>query len=170
MHKLNLAYLRMLNNMWDIEDQIQGGLPKLIKEAHNEDLKKGLASHLEETKSHKMRLEELFAFHSYSVNYERDMAFQTLLQDALADLSVIDDLNVKDALIAASAQVVEHIEIARYKTLLTWAQELGDEKGLEHIKSNLQEEEHESKTLFTLAQGGLFSLGLNEKAALTGDI
>lgn len=170
MHKLNLAYLRMLNNMWDIEDQIIGALPKLVEHAHNAELKKGLTDHLEATKNHKQRLEDLFTFHTHPITYERDMAFQTLLQDALAEIHSIEDKNVKDTIVAASAQVVEHIEIARYRTLRTWAKELGDEKGEELIKNNLNDEEHASKTLFALSEGGLFTIGLNEKAAITGDI
>lgn len=169
MHKLNVVYLAMLNNMWDIENQLILQLPKIIEQAHNINLKESLTDHLEETRNHKIRLEELLSHHNHTLTYERDMAFETLLQDTASDLTLIDDMNVKDAFIIASAQTVEHIEIARYETLYGWAKELGDELGSDLVRKTLTEEENAHKKLTSIAEGGLFSIGLNEKAVITGE-
>jgi ferritin-like metal-binding protein YciE len=159
----------MLNNMWDIENQLIAEFPKMINHAGNADLKKELTDHLEKTRNHKIRLEELLSHHAHTLTYERDMAFQTLLQDTASDLSLIDDQNVKDAFIAASAQTVEHIELSKYRTLYGWAKELGDEFGALHMRNTLNEEEAASKKLATIAEGGLFTTGINEKAVITGE-
>lgn len=169
MHKLNVVYLAMLNNMWDIENQLILQLPKLVEQTHTSELKKNLLAHFEETKDHKLRLEELLAHHNHPLTYERDMAFETLLQDTASDLTLIDDVNVKDAFIVAAAQTVEHIEIARYRTLIGWAKELGDDRGKALLQSTLEQEEKASQKLTSIAEGGIFTLGLNEKAVITGE-
>lgn len=168
MQQLTIVYLAMLNNMWDIENQLITQLPKMIGQARNAELKDCLTQHLEETRNQKIRIEEMLAHHSHALTYERDLAFETLLKDAASDLMLIEDQDVKDAYIAAAAQTAEHIEISRYHTLMQWARELGDELGAELLRKTLTEEEHASKKLATIAEGGLFSVGVNEKAA-TGD-
>jgi ferritin-like metal-binding protein YciE len=169
MHKLNVVYLAMLNNMWDIENQLTVQLPKIAAQAHNADLKTILNEHRDETAEQKARLEKLLENHGHTLTYERDLAFETLLQDAASDLTLIEDQNVKDAFIVASAQTVEHIEMSRYHTLLQWAKELGDELGMDLLRQTYAEEEMASRKLTAIAEGGFFSIGLNEKAVITGE-
>lgn len=167
MHKLNNVYLAMLNNLWDIENQLILAMPKLIERAHSDTLKKALTDHSDETHRQKIRLEELLQHHGHSLTYERDMAFETMLKDATSDLSLIDDPDVKDAFIIASAQSIEHLEMSRYKTLIQWAKELDDTLGHDLLCQSVAEEEAISSALDSIAQGGLFSTGINQKASLT---
>lgn len=169
MENLTSLYFSLLNNMWDVENQLIIELPKLIATANNEDLQKSLQRHFEETKNHKMRLEELLQHHTKSLTYERDIALETLLKDAASDISRITDANVRDALIIASAQTVEHIEMARYSTLVHWARAIDDEFGSTVLRESLNEEEHASAILASLASGDLFGLGLDKKAAASGE-
>lgn len=159
----------MLNNMWDIENQLVIVLPKIIDQSNTQSLKDALTTHLEETRTQKSRLEALLTHHNHALTYERDMAFETLLQDIASDLSLLDDPTVKDAFIVASLQTIEHIEISKYTTLLSWAKELEDEYGGTPLKQSLDEETAANKKLAELANGGLFGMGLNEKAAITDD-
>ena len=167
MHKLNNIYLAMLNNLWDIENQLILSLPKFMERAKSETLKKAIAEHLEKTHQQKIRLEELLQHHGHSLTYERDMAFETMLKDASSDLLLIDDPDVKDAFIIASAQSIEHLEMSRYRTLIQWAKELGDTPGQDVLTQSAGEEEAMSSTLDSIAQGSIFSTGINEKASLT---
>lgn len=169
MHKLTNVYLSMLNNMWDIENQLILELPKMIDTASHPELRSGLANHLEETRNHKVRLEELLQHHNQALTYERDLSFESLLQSAALQLSLIEDVNVKDAYLIASARTVEHLEISRYETLVEWAKELGDELGSDLLRKTLSEEHDAHKKLTAIAQGGLFSIGLNEQAVISGE-
>jgi len=168
MHKLNTVYIALMNNMWDIENQLTMALPKLTEKAHHPEVKKVFQEHLDETYAQKIRIEELLQKHTESLTYERDLAFETLLKDAQSDLALIADPFVHDAFLIASAQMVEHIEKALYTTLVQWAKELGDTLAIGEFTKTLHEEESTIQKLTSLAEGGLFSEGINEKAAETG--
>jgi ferritin-like metal-binding protein YciE len=167
MHSLNILYLEAINNLFDIEDQLINAIPKLIELSHEPELKKTLTQHLEETKLEKVRLDEILTHHSIERAYERDMAIEMLLHNAENDLSLIEEPAVKDAFIVASALTIEYIEIARYRTLVRWAKELGDDFGIELLQKTLSEEENAAATLTALADGNLLKRGINENASLT---
>jgi ferritin-like metal-binding protein YciE len=70
---------------------------------------------------------------------------------------------VKDAALIASAQKVEHYEIAAYGCLRAYAELLGYSEAAQLLQQNLQEEEAADKKLNQLAEGGI-----NEQAATVG--
>jgi ferritin-like metal-binding protein YciE len=159
----------MLNNMLSIEDQLIKETPHFINTASNPELRQVLSEHLDEVVEHKQRLEEILEHHSQLQTHEHDAAFETLLHDMKLQLSLIDDQNVKDAFIIASVKIVEHHEIARYETLVDWAHELGDEFGAGLLHKTLANEHEGNKKLVSVAQGGLFTMGVNEQAVITDD-
>ncbi len=167
MHKdtLRTVYIEMLQRVASIEDQIIVALPKMIAAASNEKLKAGLTHHLEETKLQRERLDEVLRDHHGSNSVVEDRAFAQMLSDAESTMASISDPTVKDAFIIASAQTVEHLEIAKYGTLIEWAKELDDAKAQDHLKETLAEEEAADKTLSSVAKGGLFTTGVNKEAA-----
>jgi ferritin-like metal-binding protein YciE len=57
-----------------------------------------------------------------------------------------------DAGLLASAQAVEHYEIARYGTLRTWAEELGHGDAAQLLEATLAEEKMTDKNLTALAK------------------
>jgi ferritin-like metal-binding protein YciE len=57
-----------------------------------------------------------------------------------------------DAGLLASAQAVEHYEIARYGTLKTWAKELGLTQSVRLLDATLSEEKKTDDTLTKLAE------------------
>jgi len=73
----------------------------------------------------------------------------------------VDDKNVLDAAIVGSAQAVEHYEMARYGTLIAWAEELGRDDIARLLNTNLKEEKAADKKLSTIAE----RKGVNRKAA-----
>jgi ferritin-like metal-binding protein YciE len=159
----------MLNNMLSIEGQLIKAMPQFIQNVSNPELLSALSEHQDEVLQHKARLEEILEHHSQLATHEHDASFETMLQDMALQLSLIDDQNVKDAFIIASVKTIEHHEISRYETLLDWARELGDEMGTELLHKTLTEEYSGNKRLISIAQGGLFSIGVNEQAVITDD-
>ena len=164
MNNLTALYHTKLQKMLSVEEQIIGALPKLADSATNAELKAGLMQHLTETEGQRDRLSAICSRHGLSGS-EEDAAFATLLSESDKMLAKITDPTVKDAAIIASSQVVEHIEIARYGTLIEWAKVVGDADSIDPLKETLGEEESTDKKLSALAEGGLFTKGVNEDAA-----
>ena len=66
-----------------------------------------------------------------------------------------------DAAIVANAQAVEHYEMGRYGTLITWAEELGHNEIVRFLTTNLNEEKAANTKLNTVA----LRKGVNAKAS-----
>jgi ferritin-like metal-binding protein YciE len=84
-----------------------------------------------------------------------------LVKEADATAGEIEDKSVLDAAIVANAQAVEHYEIARYGTLIAWAEELGHDDIVRFLNTNLNEEKAANTKLNTVA----LRKGVNRKAA-----
>jgi len=165
MDDLRTTYLMKLEKMMSVEEQIIEGLPTMIDMATDEGLKAGLTAHLEETKMQRDRLTKLFAAHGYEPKGMEDKPFKMMMEEASQELEMITNPNVKDAVIIAASQTVEHLEMARYGTLVEWAKALEDDDGEKLLKETLGEEEHADKLLSGVAKGNLLKDSVNEKAA-----
>jgi ferritin-like metal-binding protein YciE len=166
MEELKQLYVQKLGKALDMEKTIVEKLPTMIEMATNEKLKEGLRNHLEETRVHVERVERLLAEHKSGNISVKDAPFRAMVEASGKELSAIEDADVKDAGIIAAAQAVEHHEMARYGTLVEWAKQI-DEDGeyINLLKKTLNEEEASDKKLSAVAEGGIFSTGVNEIAS-----
>ena len=153
--------LHGLQDMYYAEQQIVDALPNMIDQATNRDLAQGLRSHLEETKKQIERLEQVFNKLGKQPSGTDCPAIDGLIEEADATSGEIEDKSVLDAAIIASAQAVEHYEIARYGTLIAWAEELGHDDIVRFLNTNLNEEKAANTKLNTVA----LRKGVNRKAA-----
>src|SRR5437016_14617293 len=111
-------------------------LPKLIDKATNRDLSKGLRDHLEETRNQVSRLDQVFKKLGKAPQGVQCPAIDGLITEADDVAGEVADKEVLDAAIIAAAQAVEHYEIARYGTLIAWAEELGHDDILRQLTTN----------------------------------
>jgi ferritin-like metal-binding protein YciE len=125
----------------------------LIEKATNRELTSGLSSHLRETEGQIVRLEQVFAKLGQTPRGIDCPAIDGLINEADEVAGEVDDTKVLDAAIIGSAQAVEHYEIARYGTLIAWAEELGHDKVISLFNANLKEEKAADKKLNALAEG-----------------
>src|SRR5690242_17799531 len=132
--------LHGLKDIYYAENQIIKALPKLIDKATNRDLTKGLRDHLEETKSQITRLEQVFKKLGQEPKGAQCPAIDGLISEADEIAGEVADKHVLDAAIVGSAQAVEHYEIARYGTLIAWAEGLGYDDIIRLLSTNLNEE------------------------------
>ena len=154
----------MLHGLKDIyyaENQIIKSLPILIEKATNRDLTKGLKDHLEETKNQVARLDQVFKKLGQDPQGVRCPAIDGLIDEADQIAGEVADKDVLDAAIVGAAQAVEHYEIARYGTLIAWAESLGHDDIIRLLTTNLNEEKAADKKLSTVA----LRKGVNRKAA-----
>jgi ferritin-like metal-binding protein YciE len=150
-----------LKDIYYAENQILKSLPKLIDKATNRDLTKGLKDHLEETRNQVARLDQVFQKLGQKPQGVQCPAIDGLIKEADELAGEVEDKDVLDAAIVGSAQSVEHYEIARYGTLIAWAEALGHDDIIRLLNTNLNEEKAADKKLSTVA----VRKGLNRKAA-----
>ena len=153
--------LHGLKDIYYAENQIVKSLPKLVDKATNRDLTKGLNDHLEETKKQVARLEQVFKLLGQEPKGVRCPAIDGLIAEADDVAGEVADKQILDAAIVGAAQSVEHYEIARYGTLIAWANELGRDDVVRLLTTNLNEEKAADKKLSTVA----LRKGVNRKAA-----
>ncbi|WOH49490.1 ferritin-like domain-containing protein [Bradyrhizobium sp. sBnM-33] len=153
-------FVHGLQDIYYAERQITKALPKMIEKATNRDLSAGLKSHLEETNTQIERLEKVFQKLGKEPKAADCPAIDGLIKEADTITAEIDDNAVLDAAIVAGAQAVEHYEIARYGTLIAWAEELGHDDVVRFLTTNLNEEKAANTKLNTVA----LRKGVNKKA------
>jgi ferritin-like metal-binding protein YciE len=153
--------LHGLQDIYYAEEQITKALPKMIDQATNRDLAQGLKTHLDETNKQIERLDQVFKKLGKRPSGADCPAIDGLIKEADATSGEIDDKLVLDAAIVANAQAVEHYEIARYGTLIAWAEELGHDEIVRFLTTNLNEERAANTKLNTLA----LRKGVNRRAA-----
>jgi ferritin-like metal-binding protein YciE len=153
--------LHGLRDIYYAENQIVKSLPKLIDKATNRELTKGLKEHLEETKNQVARLDQVFQKLGEESKGVECPAIDGLIEEADEIVGEVEDKEVLDAAIVGSAQAVEHYEIARYGTLIAWAEALGHDDIIRLLDTNLNEEKAADKKLSLIA----VRKGVNRKAA-----
>lgn len=134
-------------------------LSKMKSNANDSDLKEAFASHLEETKAQKNRLEEICEELDIDPDGEKCKAMEGLILEAESFIDEVEDDEVMDAGLIAEAQRVEHYEISGYGTAVRYAKELGHDEIADKLQETLDEEYEADQKLDDLAEGRL-----NQKA------
>lgn len=142
-----------LEDLNSAEKQIIEALPDMIEEASDENLKKALEKHLEITETQLERLQTIAEENDIKLNGHECKGMKGILDEGKMALKAIDDPATKDAAIIASAQRVEHYEIAAYGTAQTYAEELELDDAAETLEQTLEEEYTADEKLTELAVG-----------------
>ena len=137
-----------LKDIYYAENQVVKSLPTMIEKATRVELKNGFKKHLEETKTHVTRLEQVFKLYGLEPKGTTCPAIDGIIKEA----NEVADKQVLDAALIAAAQAVEHYEITRYGTLIAWANQLGRADAAKLLQQTLKEEEATDKKLTTLAE------------------
>ena len=146
-------FVHTLRDIYYAEKQIEKNLPKMIDKATNPALRQGFEKHLQETKGHIERVEQVFEMHGVKAKAVNCPAIDGILEEADEIVGEVDDKQVLDAALIAAAQAVEHYEMTRYGTLVEWAKQLGRSDCAAVLQKNLDEEKATDKKLTHLAEG-----------------
>lgn len=155
MKNLKDLFEHQLKDLYSAESQLADALPKMAEHAHDSKLKEAFRTHLEETKNHKKRIEEVCNQLGISPTGEECKAMKGLITEAEHFLKQDTDEDVKDAGLIAEAQRVEHYEISGYGTAVRYAKELGKEDLAKKLHETLQEEYHADTMLNDMAEDRL---------------
>jgi ferritin-like metal-binding protein YciE len=149
-----------LKDIYDAEKQLTKALPKLAKKATNAQLREAIEQHLQETEGHVERLEQAFEMLDLPAKGKKCEGMQHLIAEGNDMIGEAEEDAVRDAVMIAGAQKVEHYEIAAYGTLRTWANLLGKTDAAALFEEILEEEKAADAKLTEIAEGFV-----NEQAA-----
>lgn len=160
---LHQLYIHQIKDLLSAESQIAAALPKMIAKATCDDLKKALQNHLEETGKQTERLNTILGNHQLPREKEKCKAIEGIIAEGDHLMSEMTG-DAVDAGIIASAQRVEHYEIAAYGTAKEYADKLDYDEDVKLLDETLEEEADCNEKLTKLATGGLFGTGVNDEA------
>jgi ferritin-like metal-binding protein YciE len=152
MESLRELFVDELKDLYSAENQILKALPKMIKKASSSELKKGFESHLQQTKVHVERLDEIFQQLGKSPKGKKCKGMEGVIADGKEWMEEDAETEVMDAGLIGAAQHVEHYEMAGYGCVRTYAELLGLDDLAKLLQKTLDEERQTDEKLTTLAQ------------------
>ena len=157
---LEQMFLDQMQDLYDAEKQLTKALPKMAKAASSDELRQAFEEHLEQTRGHVERLEQVFEAIGEKAKSKKCEAMAGLVKEGDEIASNTEETSVRDAGLIAGAQKVEHYEIAGYGSARTHAQLLGHDRVASLLEQTLEEEKETDQKLTQLAE-----TMINEEAA-----
>jgi ferritin-like metal-binding protein YciE len=152
---LETLFVEELRDVYNAENQLVKALPKMAKAAKSEELKQAFQEHLEQTKGHVQRLEEIFEELGKPAKGKTCKGMKGIVEEGSEVLEQDGEDAVLDAAMIAEAQKVEHYEIATYGTLRTWAEMLDETDAADLLQQTLDEESETNEKLTELAESSV---------------
>ena len=152
MRNLQDALVEEMQDLLHAERQIKAALPKMAEKASNDELRTAFNEHIKQTDGQIERLEQAFQEIGAEATPKKCEGIQGILEEGEELMNDDVDPGVMNAILIASAQKVEHYEIASYGTVYTWAQMLEHGKAADLLKQSLDEEKQTDERLTRLAE------------------
>ena len=145
-------FVHQLRDIYYAEQQLVKALPKMADKATDKQLKQGFLTHLEETRTHVKRLEQVFQMHGTEAKGVDCPAIDGIIEEADEVAGEVADKSVLDAALINAAQAAEHYEITRYGSLIAWANQLGRSDCVSLLQKTLEEEKATDQKLTKMAE------------------
>ena len=153
MNNLRELYKAMLQRSLDSEQQIvKDGLPAMIDDSTNNELKNAFRTHLEESREHIARLEQILQDNEGEAATMKCKVTSALISEGGSAAKDAKDNTLRDVVLIAAGNQVEHHEIAIYGTLRNLAIILGEAEHAALLDKTLDEEKHADKLLTELSE------------------
>ena len=152
LNSLQDFYVTELRALFHTEQQIIKALPEMMDHAGSPDLRSALAQHMDHTRLHISRLEQIFQKLNQSPKGQKSKGIEGIINDGEDMIDNDAPPAVCDAALISAAQRIEHFEIAGYGTARTFARRLGFEDQAQLLNQTLQEEGETDKKLTHLAE------------------
>ena len=149
---LEQLFINELKDLYSAEKQITKALPKMAKAAQSEDLRSAFQEHLEQTKGHIERLDQIFEQIGKTSRGKTCHGMQGIIEEGQEAMQETEKGEVRDAALISAAQRVEHYEIAAYGTVRTYANLLGRKDAVKLLEQTLEEEKETDEKLTGIAQ------------------
>jgi ferritin-like metal-binding protein YciE len=159
---LHEAFIDELRDAYDAEKQLLKALPKMAKKASSEDLTAAFEAHLEETRGHVDKLEQVFGTLGEKVRGKHCDGIAGIIEEGKSVMEEDFDAETMDACLIAGGQRAEHYEMAAYGTLVAWAKVMGHTEAADLLEEILEEEKAADEKLTALAEGGINQAAADE--------
>ncbi len=148
---LRTLYVTSLKKALDMEQKITKALPTMIEKSTDPQLATAFRNHLTETQGHVAKVQTLLREATGDDSTSTCKAISALITEAEDNIKDAGDPSIRDITLIASAQQVEHHEIAVYGTLRTWAELLGQDGAANTLECILEEEKNADELLSTIS-------------------
>ncbi len=152
LESLKQLYTEQLRDLYDAENRIVDALPKMAGAAKHPELREAFNEHLDQTKGHTRRLEQVFEKLGEKASRQECEAMKGIIREGEQVLKAKGDSDALDAGLIAAAQRVEHYEMAGYGCARTYANTLGFSDQAELLQKTLDEEGETDHRLTRLAE------------------
>ncbi len=148
---LRSLYTGQLRYLLSTENQIVDGLDSMIKNAQDEQLKQAFQSHQQETRVQAERLQGILSELQGDDDDKKDPIITALIGSGVNIVRESSEGPVRDAGLLATAQKIEHYEMASYGAARDWAKTLGLSQHAALLQKTLDEEKHADELLTTIS-------------------
>lgn len=145
-------YIDELKDIYDAENRLVKALPKLAKASTSDDLRTGFEAHLEQTRGHVERLQEIFQGLGEKPTGKKCNGMMGLVKEGEEVMDEDFEDELMDAALISAAQRVEHYEIAAYGCVAAWAELLGENEAQALLEKTLEEEKETDQKLTELSR------------------
>jgi ferritin-like metal-binding protein YciE len=152
MEKFSELFEETLKDIYYAEKAILKALPKMAKKSSSSKLEAAFTRHQKETERQVERLDEVFKLIGKRASGKDCPAIDGIIEEAEEVMKEAKDDTIRDAAMVAAAQAVEHYEIARYGTLIAWADKMEMSDAAELLQQTLEEEKLTDQKLTELAE------------------
>jgi ferritin-like metal-binding protein YciE len=159
---LKELYINELKDLYSAETQLVKALPKMAKGAVSEKLRQGFEHHLEQTKGHVERLDQIFVALGENPKGKKCVGMEGIVKEGAEALNGDYEGNILDAALISAAQRVEHYEIAAYGSARAMAEELSEVNHADLLSETLAEEKETHEKLTDLSSEAYSGVSSNE--------
>lgn len=157
-------YFEQLNTLYSVEQQIVESFPKLMDVISSTELRESYSHYLTEVRQHIDKLETIFTDLKLNPIKEMNLTVKGILDEGNRAAQHSGNSCVKDSALIVVAQCLMHYKMALYGSTRTFATHLDYTKAVDLLQKALNEESESNNTLTKIAEGGLFTTGINELA------
>jgi len=161
---LEELYHDQLRDIHSAETQLITALPEMISHSSDKSLREAFTNHLEETKGQLARIVRICDEHGIESSGDECDAMKGLIKEAQKHLTQVKSGVVRDAVLIACANRVEHYEIAAYGVAKAFATALEYYEDADLLDESLDEEAAADAIITKIATGGIFVPGINKEA------
>ena len=154
-NNLRDLFVYELKDLYDAEQQLISALPTMSQSATDPQLRQAFDTHLQQTRQHAARLEQIFDRIGCERESESCPAMKGIIKEGSEVAKAQGDPSVRDAALIAAAQRAEHYEMASYGSVRTFASQLGMSDVASLLQQTLDEEGQTDKLLTRIAEGSV---------------
>jgi ferritin-like metal-binding protein YciE len=151
-NNLKSLYVDELRDLYSSEQQLIKAIPKMAKAANSDTLRKGFEEHLEQTRGHATRLEQILRGLGEPVKGKKCKGMAGIVAEGGEMMSEDFQGALLDAALISAAQRVEHYEIAAYGAVHAYATLMGESEAASLLQQTLDEEKETDQKLTELSE------------------